>query len=118
MAVYEFNMASLKELMRKQSEQNPNASYFNIDILKYQVRARQGAASCPLQMVAYWKCSNDNTDLRLDYKYNAHAMAEPSALLNLSIAVPIDGGVKNMQSKPNGKWQELVKLWTLYFGIY
>lgn len=107
MAVYEFNMASLKELMRKQSEQNPNASYFNIDILKYQVRARQGAASCPLQMVAYWKCSNDNTDLRLDYKYNAHAMAEPSALLNLSIAVPIDGGVKNMQSKPNGKWQEL-----------
>ena len=107
MAVYEFNMASLKELMRKQSEQNPNASYFNIDILKYQVRARQGAASCPLQMVAYWKCSNDNTDLRLDYKYNAHAMAEPSALLNLSIAVPIDGGVKNMQSKPNGKWQDI-----------
>ena len=105
MAVYEFNMASLKELMRKQSEQNPNASYFNIDILKYQVKARQGAASCPLQMVAYWKCANDNTDLRLDYKYNAHAMAEPSALLNLSIAVPIDGGVKNMQSKPNGKWQ-------------
>ena len=106
MAVYEFNMASLKELMRKQSEQNPNASYFNIDILKYQVKARQGASSCPLQMVAYWKCADDNTDLRLDYKYNAHAMAEPSALLNLSIAVPIDGGVKNMQSKPNGKWQE------------
>lgn len=105
MAVYEFNMASLKDLMRKQSEQNPNASYFNIDILKYQVKARQGAGSCPLQMVAYWKCAGDNTDLRLDYKYNAHAMAEPSALLNLSIAVPIDGGVKNMQSKPNGKWQ-------------
>ena len=55
-------------------------------------------------MVAYWKCADDHTDLRLDYKYNGHAMDKPMALLNLSIAVPIDGGVKNMVSKPNGTW--------------
>ena len=55
-------------------------------------------------MVAYWKCESDHTDLRLDYKYNAHAMSLPAALMNLSIAVPVDGGVKNMQSKPNGTW--------------
>ena len=115
-AVYEFNMPSLKELMRRQSEQNPNASYFNIDILKYQVKARQGAASCPLQMVAYWKCAKENTDLRLDYKYNVRAMAEPGALLNLSIAVPIDGGVKNMQSKPNGKWYNFQNICLIPFG--
>ena len=55
-------------------------------------------------MVAYWKCSDSYTDLRLDYKYNAHAMATASALLNLSIAVPVDGGVLNMQSQPTGTW--------------
>ena len=69
-----------------------------------QVKAKPGAGSCPLQMVAYWKCSESYTDLRLDYKYNAHAMTTTSPLLNLSIAVPVDGGVVNMQSQPNGTW--------------
>jgi len=35
--VYEFNMPALTSLLRKQFEQNPVASYFNVDILKYQV---------------------------------------------------------------------------------
>ena len=108
--VYEFKMDPLKELLKKQAEQNPKASYFNIDILKYQVKPAPGAGSTPLQMVAYWKCTPDHTDLRLDYKYNGHAISKPGSLgrppplLNLSIAVPVDGGVKNMQSKPNGTW--------------
>lgn len=55
-------------------------------------------------MVAYWKCADEHTDLRLDYKYNGHAMAAANPLSNVSIAVPIDGGVTNMQSKPNGLW--------------
>lgn len=36
--VIEFNMSALSTLLKKQSEQNPSASYFNVDILKYQVR--------------------------------------------------------------------------------
>ena len=35
--LFEFNMKSLQELLKQQSEQNPSASYFNVDILKYQV---------------------------------------------------------------------------------
>jgi len=35
--IYEFNMPALTSLLRKQFEQNPVASYFNVDILKYQV---------------------------------------------------------------------------------
>lgn len=35
--VLEFNMSVLSALLKKQSEQNPSASYFNVDILKYQV---------------------------------------------------------------------------------
>ncbi len=70
----------------------------------FQVKAKPGAGSCPLQLVSYWKCSDTHTDIRLDYKYNAHAMASPCALLNMSIAVPVEGGVVNMQSQPTGTW--------------
>ena len=35
--LFEFNMKSLQELLKQQSEENPGASYFNVDILKYQV---------------------------------------------------------------------------------
>lgn len=100
----EFNMPSLSSLLKKQSEQNPNASYFNVDILKYQIKARPGANSCPLQLVAYWKCTNQHTDLKIEYKYNSHAMSSPTPLLNVSVAVPIDGVIKNMQTKPQAQW--------------
>lgn len=102
--VLEFNMPALTALLRRQSEQNPTASYFNVDILKYQVRAKQGAASCPFQLVSYWKCESSNTDLKIDYKYNSHAMATASPLLNVAISVPVDGNVKNVQSKPHSAW--------------
>jgi len=55
-------------------------------------------------LVAYWKCESNHTDLKVDYKYNSHAMASPSPLLNLTVAVPVDGGVKSMQSKPTAQW--------------
>lgn len=100
----EFNMAALTALLRRQSEQNSTASYFNVDILKYQIRTKPGAGSCPLQLVSYWKCGPTQTDIKIDYKYNTHALATPSPLLNVSISVPVDGGVRNFQSKPHSAW--------------
>ncbi|XP_057659052.1 F-BAR domain only protein 2 isoform X2 [Diorhabda carinulata] len=100
----EFNMFALSSLLKKQSEQNPSASYFNVDILKYQIKPKPGANSCPFQLVAYWKCSSAHTDLKIDYKYNSHAMSSPTPLLNVTIAVPVPGGVKNMQTKPTAQW--------------
>lgn len=102
--VFEFNMSSLTGLLRRQAEQNPTASYFNVDILKYQVKPKSGAGSCPFHLVAYWKCESTHTDLKVDYKYNSHAMAAPSPLLNLTVAVPVDGGVTSLQSKPSAQW--------------
>ncbi|KAK7871367.1 hypothetical protein R5R35_006074 [Gryllus longicercus] len=102
--VFEFNMSALTGLLRRQSEQNPSASYFNVDILKYQIKPKIGAGSCPFQLVAYWKCECTHTDLRVDYKYNSHAMASPSPLLNLTVAVPLDGTVRSIQSKPTAQW--------------
>ncbi|XP_049529384.1 F-BAR domain only protein 2 isoform X4 [Anopheles darlingi] len=101
----EFNMPALTAILRRQSEQNPTAPHINVDILKYQVKAKPGAASCPFQLVSYWKCEQRHTDIKIDYKYNCHAMATASPLLNVSISVPVDGGVKNVQSKPHSAWQ-------------
>ncbi|XP_029037922.1 F-BAR domain only protein 2 isoform X4 [Osmia lignaria lignaria] len=102
--IFEFNMSALTTLLRKQAEQNPSASYFNVDILKYQIKCKEGAGSCPFQLVAYWKCETTHTDLKIDYKYNSRAMASPSPLLNLHIAAPIDGGFKSLNSKPQAQW--------------
>ncbi|XP_018569470.1 F-BAR domain only protein 2 isoform X2 [Anoplophora glabripennis] len=100
----EFNMSALSSLLKRQSEQNPSASYFNVDILKYQIKPKPGANSCPFQLVAYWKCSSAHTDLKIDYKYNSHAMSSPTPLLNVTVAVPVLGLVKNMQTKPIAQW--------------
>ncbi|XP_024880420.1 F-BAR domain only protein 2 isoform X5 [Temnothorax curvispinosus] len=102
--IFEFNMSALTLLLRRQAEQNPSASYFNVDILKYQIKCKEGAGSCPFQLVAYWKCETTHTDLKIDYKYNSRAMASPSPLLNLHVAAPIDGGFKSLNSKPPAQW--------------
>jgi hypothetical protein len=41
---------------------------------------------------------------QVDYKYNSRAMATPTPLLNVQVSVPIDGGFKTVQSKPNAQW--------------
>ncbi|XP_026827063.1 F-BAR domain only protein 2 isoform X2 [Ooceraea biroi] len=102
--IFEFNMSALTTLLRRQAEQNPSASYFNVDILKYQIKCKDGAGSCPFQLVAYWKCETTHTDLKIDYKYNSRAMASASPLLNLHVAAPIDGGFKSFNSKPSAQW--------------
>ncbi|XP_075731371.1 F-BAR domain only protein 2-like isoform X8 [Rhipicephalus microplus] len=136
--VYEFNMSVLTGLLRRQHEQTPSASYFNIDILKYHVRAGPGARSAPLHLVAFWKTQEDNTDLKIDYEYNAKALSLPAGtgatgvsqpasanpapsapglppLTGLCLGVPMDGGVTSVQAKPpciwNGETQRA--LWRL-----
>ncbi|XP_017062152.1 F-BAR domain only protein 2 isoform X2 [Drosophila ficusphila] len=100
----EFNMGALTALLRRQADNNPTASYFNVDILKYQVRTKPGASSCPFQLVSYWKCESSYTALKVDYKYNNHAMANASPLLNVTLSVPVNGSVRNVQSKPHSAW--------------
>lgn len=102
--LFHFNMPQLTLLLKRQAEQNPSASYFNVDILKYQVKAHRGTGSAPLHLVAYWKCEPSQTDVRLDYKFNAHAQVTPAPLRNLMISVPIEGAVTSMQAKPQGEW--------------
>ncbi|KAJ7988313.1 hypothetical protein DPEC_G00322280, partial [Dallia pectoralis] len=109
-----FNMPALTSYLRKASEQNPAASYYNVDILKYQVSSN-GIQSTPLNLAVYWKCTPSTTDLRLDYRYNPEAMHSPGPLSTVQVLVPVDGGVTSMQSLPAAVWNAKINktLWKL-----
>ncbi|MBZ3878876.1 F-BAR domain only protein 2 [Sciurus carolinensis] len=108
------NMQAVTIYLKKLSEQNPAASYYNVDVLKYQVSSN-GIQSTPLNLATYWKCSASTTDLRVDYKYNPEAMVAPSVLSNIQVVVPVDGGVTNMQSLPPAMWnaEQMKAFWKL-----
>lgn len=108
------NMQAVTAYLKKSSEQNPSASYYNVDILKYQVSSN-GIQSTPLNLATYWKCNPTTTDVRLDYKYNPESMVVPSALSNIQVVVPVDGGVTNMQSLPTAIWnsEQMKALWKI-----
>uniref|UniRef100_A0A8B9KRH0 FCH and mu domain containing endocytic adaptor 2 n=1 Tax=Astyanax mexicanus TaxID=7994 RepID=A0A8B9KRH0_ASTMX len=101
------NMPALTAYLRKNSEQNPTSSYYNVDVLKYQV-CSNGIQSTPLNLAVYWKCGPTTTDLRVDYRYNPEAMQPHGPLSSVQVLVPVNGGVTNMQSIPNNK-----SLWKL-----
>ncbi|XP_040197392.1 F-BAR domain only protein 2 isoform X4 [Rana temporaria] len=108
------NMQAVTAYLKKSCEQNPSASYYNVDILKYQVSSN-GIQSTPLNLATYWKCNPTTTDVRLDYKYNPESMVAPSALSNIQVVVPVDGGVTNMQSIPTAIWnsEQMKALWKI-----
>ncbi|XP_038965868.1 SH3-containing GRB2-like protein 3-interacting protein 1 isoform X20 [Rattus norvegicus] len=91
------NMPNLMTHLKKVSEQKPQATYYNVDMLKYQVSA-QGIQSTPLNLAVNWRCEPGSTDLRIDYKYNTDAMTTAVALNNVQFLVPIDGGVTKLQA--------------------
>uniref|UniRef100_A0A5F8H8A3 FCH and mu domain containing endocytic adaptor 2 n=1 Tax=Monodelphis domestica TaxID=13616 RepID=A0A5F8H8A3_MONDO len=108
------NMQAVTLYLKKLAEQNPSASYYNVDVLKYQVSSN-GIQSTPLNLATYWKCNASTTDVRVDYKYNPEAMIAPSVLSNIQVVVPVDGGVTNMQSLPPAAWnaEQMKAYWKL-----
>ncbi|XP_058718516.1 F-BAR domain only protein 2-like [Poecile atricapillus] len=109
------NMQAITVYLKKLSEHNPSASYYNVDVLKYQVSSN-GIQSTPLNLAAYWKCNASTTDVRVDYKYNPESMNVPSMLSNVQVVVPVDGGVKHMQSLPPAKWNadQMKAYWKIF----
>uniref|UniRef100_A0A8C7NJG8 SH3-containing GRB2-like protein 3-interacting protein 1 n=1 Tax=Oncorhynchus mykiss TaxID=8022 RepID=A0A8C7NJG8_ONCMY len=98
------NMPNLITHLKKVAEQKPQATYYNVDMLKYQVSAR-GLTSTPLNLAASWRCEPTSTDLRIDYKYNGGSMTTPVALNNVQFLIPVDGGVtKLLAVLPPAAW--------------
>uniref|UniRef100_A0A668VB38 MHD domain-containing protein n=1 Tax=Oreochromis aureus TaxID=47969 RepID=A0A668VB38_OREAU len=89
------NMPNLISHLKKVAEQKPQATYYNVDMLKYQV-STQGLQSTPLNLAVSWRCEPTSTDLRIDYKYNGEAMSTPMALNNVQFLIPVDGGVSKL----------------------
>ncbi|XP_074490979.1 SH3-containing GRB2-like protein 3-interacting protein 1 isoform X2 [Sebastes fasciatus] len=98
------NMPNLISHLKKVAEQKPQATYYNVDMLKYQV-STEGLQSIPLNLAVSWRCEPTSTDLRIDYKYNGEAMTTPMALNNVQFLVPVDGGVSKLQAVlPPAAW--------------
>ncbi|XP_056233758.1 SH3-containing GRB2-like protein 3-interacting protein 1 isoform X4 [Seriola aureovittata] len=98
------NMPNLISHLKKVAEQKPQATYYNVDMLKYQVSV-QGLQSTPLNLAVSWRCEPTSTDLRIDYKYNGEAMSTAMALNNVQFLVPVDGGVSKLQAVlPPAAW--------------
>ncbi|KAK2178953.1 hypothetical protein NP493_522g02037 [Ridgeia piscesae] len=113
---YHFNMPAVADHLKRQTDQNKVASYFNIDILKYQIKTSAVATeSAPLQLASYWKCEATHTDFHLKYKFNGTAMMPHSTLSKVTVTVPVDGNVTNVQSKPTAVWSAEKKcaMWQL-----
>ncbi|XP_029930995.1 SH3-containing GRB2-like protein 3-interacting protein 1 [Myripristis murdjan] len=98
------NMPNLMSHLKKVAEQKPQATYYNVDMIKYQVAA-EGIQSTPLNLAVSWRGDATSTDLRIDYKYNTEAMANPVPLHNIHFLVPVDGGVAKLQAMiPAATW--------------
>ncbi|XP_030015528.1 SH3-containing GRB2-like protein 3-interacting protein 1 isoform X2 [Sphaeramia orbicularis] len=98
------NMPHLMSHLKKVAEQKPQATYYNVDMIKYQVSA-EGIQSTPLNLALSWRGDATNTDLRIDYKYNTEAMAAPVPLHNIHFVVPVDGTVAKLQAMiPPANW--------------
>lgn len=89
----------------------PSSKHFNLEIARYTLNV----TSLPLIPVAYWKCEPDTTDLRLEYEYVGSALSKPLPLTQVQFLVPVNGGVTNVQSMPEGIWspQHQKMLWKL-----
>ena len=61
----------------------------------------------PLQLKSYMKCEPTATNYRLDYSFHPTCLFTSNKKPTLSkvvFSVPMDGGVQNVLSKPDGSW--------------
>ena len=71
----------------------------------FQVTASNGS-QLPLKLVSFWKCEPHTTNFRLDYIYQPSSLRQLNkpSLTNITVVVPVSGGVRKSLSKPEGSW--------------
>uniref|UniRef100_A0A8C8SKY4 FCH and mu domain containing endocytic adaptor 1 n=1 Tax=Pelusios castaneus TaxID=367368 RepID=A0A8C8SKY4_9SAUR len=108
------NMPALTGHLQKQAELAPAASYYNVALLKYQF-SKLGPGSAPLQLAVHWDCTAAATQVRVEYGYNASAMAKPQPLTNVQVLLPVEEPVANVRLQPAASWnlEEKRLLWRL-----
>ncbi|XP_066499583.1 f-BAR domain only protein 1 [Hoplias malabaricus] len=108
-----FNMQALTFHLQREAELNPQASYYNVALLKYQLSS-QDPARAPLLLSAECQRSGTVTRVSLDY-HCCPATAPATQLTAVQIILPLDHTATDLQCQPPASWnaEERRLLWKL-----
>ncbi|KAJ8418977.1 hypothetical protein AAFF_G00004760 [Aldrovandia affinis] len=108
-----FNMQALSTHLQREAELNPQASYYNVGILKYQVSS-QDPGCAPLLLSA--ECQRSGTVTRVSLDYHCCPATAPAAQLSaVQVLLPLDHTATDPQCQPPASWnaEESRLLWKL-----
>ncbi|KAG7514091.1 hypothetical protein JOB18_024597 [Solea senegalensis] len=108
-----FNMQALQVYLQKEAELNPQVSYHNVGVLKYQVSS-QDPGRAPLLLSA--ECQRSGTVTRVSLDYHCCPATAPSTQLNaVQVLLPLDHNATDLQCQPPASWnaEERRLLWKL-----
>ncbi|XP_077440068.1 f-BAR domain only protein 1 [Vanacampus margaritifer] len=108
-----FNMQALQVCLQREAELNPQASYYNIGLLKYQVSS-QDPARAPLLLSA--ECQRSGTVTRVSLDYHCCPVTAPSTQLTaVQVLLQLDHTAADLQCQPPASWnaEERRLLWKL-----
>ncbi|KAM3875995.1 LOW QUALITY PROTEIN: f-BAR domain only protein 1 [Diretmus argenteus] len=108
-----FNMQALQLYLQREAELNPQASYYNVGLLKYQVSS-QDPARAPLLLSA--ECQRSGTVTRVSLDYHCCPATAPSTQLTaVQVLLPLDHTATDLQCQPPASWnaEERRLLWKL-----
>ncbi|XP_054646967.1 F-BAR domain only protein 1 isoform X2 [Dunckerocampus dactyliophorus] len=108
-----FNMQALQLHLQREAEVNPQASYYNVGLLKYQVSS-QDPARAPLLLSA--ECQRSGTVIRVSLDYHCCPVTAPSTQLTaVQVLLQLDHTATDLQCQPPASWnaEERRLLWKL-----
>ncbi|KAM6962728.1 f-BAR domain only protein 1 [Aplochiton taeniatus] len=108
-----FNMQALNLYLQREAELNPQASYHNVALLKYQVSS-QDPGRAPLLLSAECQRSGTVTRVALDY-HCCPATAPSTQLTAVQVLLPLDHNATDLQCQPPASWNAAERrlLWKL-----
>uniref|UniRef100_A0A671QLU4 FCH and mu domain containing endocytic adaptor 1 n=1 Tax=Sinocyclocheilus anshuiensis TaxID=1608454 RepID=A0A671QLU4_9TELE len=108
-----FNMPALTLHLQREAELNPQASYYNVALLKYQASS-QDPGRAPLLLSAECQRSGTVTRVSLDY-HCCPATGPASQLTSVQVLLPLDHTATDLQCQPPASWnaEERRLLWKL-----
>uniref|UniRef100_A0A3P9CSJ7 FCH and mu domain containing endocytic adaptor 1 n=1 Tax=Maylandia zebra TaxID=106582 RepID=A0A3P9CSJ7_9CICH len=108
-----FNMQALQLHLQREAEVNPQASYYNVGLFKYQVSS-QDPGRAPLLLSA--ECQRSGTVTRVSLDYHCCPATAPSTQLTaVQVLLPLDHTATDLQCQPPASWNadERRLLWKL-----
>uniref|UniRef100_H3C1B6 FCH and mu domain containing endocytic adaptor 1 n=1 Tax=Tetraodon nigroviridis TaxID=99883 RepID=H3C1B6_TETNG len=108
-----FNMQALHLHLQREAELNPQASYYNVGIIKYQLSS-QDPGRAPLLLSA--ECQRSGTVTRVSLDYHCCPATAPSTQLTaVQVLLPLDHTATDLQCQPPASWNadERRLLWKL-----